>query len=271
MSKEFLPQFYAMLEKNIGIKLDDTKLYLIESRLLPLSKKNKHPDVYSFIKLLTQSVVSNLHREAFEALTTNETSFFRDKHVFDSLKEQILPALITSRAEYKSLGIWSSAVSAGQEAYSVAILIHDNFPELLGWNITIQATDVSELMLEKAKTGIYSASEVRRGLNDYYLRKYFIRQDNGTFLINDSIRSMVNFIPHNLVSSWPNYQKFDLILLRNVLIYFNQDVKNKVLEKTREYLDSNNGVLILGGAESIYLNKLFKLVSLDKSSYYRAN
>jgi len=270
MSKEYLPQFYAMLEEQIGISLDDTKQYLIESRLLPLSQKDGHSDVYAFVKQLVQSQVGPLHWQAFEALTTNETSFFRDKHVFEGLKNHILPALISSRRKDKNLCIWSSAVSAGQEAYSIAMLIRENFPELYDWNILIQATDISEAILEKARAGIYSSSEVKRGLDPYLLNKYF-HQQGDAYQINPAIRGMVNFLPHNLVAKWPYYPKFDLIMLRNVLIYFNQDVKNKVLEKMHKQLNTENGVLILGASESIYMNDLYKTVPLEKISYYQAS
>ena len=270
MTKEYLPHFYAMLEEHIGISLDDTKQYLIESRLLPLSKKGDHQDVYSLVKELVQTPVGDLHWQAFEALTTNETSFFRDKHVFDGLKSHILPMLIASRRKEKALCIWSSAVSAGQEAYSIAMLIRENFPELYDWNILIQATDISEVILEKARAGIYSSSEVKRGLDQHYLNKYF-HQQGDAYQINPSIRSMVNFLPHNLVAAWPFYPKFDLIMLRNVLIYFNQDAKNKVLEKMRRQLNGENGVLILGASESIYMNDQYKTVPLEKISYYQAS
>jgi chemotaxis protein methyltransferase CheR len=270
MSKEYLPQFYTMLEEHIGISLDDTKQYLIESRLMPLSQKRGHPEVYAFVKELVQTPLGAMHWQAFEALTTNETSFFRDKHVFDALKNQILPMLISNRRKEKALCIWSSAVSAGQEAYSIAILIREHFPQLHDWNILIQATDISEAILDKARAGIYSSSEVKRGLDERYLQKYF-REQGDSYQINSLIRGMVNFLPHNLVASWPFYPKFDLILLRNVLIYFNQATKNKVLEKMHRQLNGKEGILILGASESIYMNELFKTIPLEKISYYQSS
>lgn len=270
MSKEYLPQFYTMLEEHIGISLDDTKQYLIESRLLPLSQKAGHADVYSFVKEIVQSQVGHLHWQVFEALTTNETSFFRDKHVFDGLKNQILPMLIASRRKEKALCIWSSAVSAGQEAYSIAMLIREHFPELYDWHILIQATDISEAILNKARAGVYSASEVKRGIDQHLLQRYFRPHGEGYQVIS-SIRDMVSFSSHNLVAPWPLYPKFDLIMLRNVLIYFNQSVKNRVLEKMHKQLNGANSVLVLGASESIYMNDLFKIVPLEKISYYQAS
>jgi len=271
MSKEYLPSFYAILEEHTGIALDDTKQYLIESRLLPLSKKMGHQDVYAFIKTLVQTPIGPLHWQAFESLTTNETSFFRDKHVFEGLKNHILPLLIASRRKEKTLRIWNSAVSAGQEAYSVAIMLRESFPELYDWNLLIQATDISDLILEKARSGIYSTTEAKRGLDPYYLDKYFTKPTQDSYQINPSIRTMINFLPHNLVGVWPFYPKFDLIMLRNVLIYFNQDTKNKVLDKMHKLLNNDNGILILGASESIYMNDSYKLMPLEKTSYYKVN
>ncbi len=271
MSKEYLPQFYVMLEQQVGIALDDTKQYLLESRLMPIASQNGYSDVYALIKVLTQSPVGSLHWQAFEALTTNETSFFRDKHVFEALRKTILPELIENHKKDKTLRIWSSACSAGQEAYSLAMMLKEDFSHLHDWTIYIQATDISDLILEKAKSGVYSSMEAHRGLDAHYLHKYFEHIDKGAYQVKPLIRQMVNFSHHNLVGDWPFYPKFDLIMLRNVLIYFKQDVKDKVLSKMQQQLSGSDSVLILGAAESIYLNDLYKLVALDKISYYKPN
>jgi len=271
MSKEYLPQFYLMLEQQVGIALDDTKQYLLESRLMPLATRNGYSDVYALIKALVQSPIGSLHWQAFESLTTNETSFFRDKHVFEALRKTILPELIENRKKDKTLRIWSSACSAGQEAYSLAMMLREDFVQLNDWTIYIQATDISELILEKAKSGVYSSTEAHRGLDPHYLHKYFEHIEKGAYQIKPVIRQMVNFSQHNLVGDWPFYPKFDLIMLRNVLIYFKQDLKDKVLSKVQHQLNGNDSTLILGAAESIYLNDLYKLVTLDKISYYKPN
>lgn len=271
MSKEYLPQFYVMLEQQVGIALDDTKQYLLESRLMPIASQNGYTDVYTLIKVLTQSPIGPLHWQAFESLTTNETSFFRDKHVFEALRKTILPELIENRKKDKTLRIWSSACSAGQEAYSLGMMLKEDFPYLNDWAIYIQATDISDFILEKARSGIYSSMEAHRGLDTHYLHKYFEQVEKGAYQVKPAIRQMVNFSHHNLVGDWPFYPKFDLIMLRNVLIYFRQDVKDKVLSKMQQQLNGNDSVLILGAAESIYLNELYKLVALDKISYYKPN
>jgi chemotaxis protein methyltransferase CheR len=271
MSKDYLPQFYLMLEQQVGIALDDTKQYLLESRLMPLAAQNGYPDVYALIKYLTQNPIGTTHWRAFEALTTNETSFFRDKHVFEALKNKILPELIETRKKEKTLRIWSSACSAGQEAYSLAMLLREEFGNLSDWTFYIQATDISEPILEKAKSGIYSSMEAHRGLDTHYLQKYFTHIEKGAYQVKPIIRQMVNFSHHNLVGDWPYYPKFDLIMLRNVLIYFRQDMKDKVLLKMHQQLNGSDSVLILGAAESIYLNDLYSLVPLDKISFYKPN
>jgi chemotaxis protein methyltransferase CheR len=271
MSKDYLPQFYLMLEQQVGIALDDTKQYLLESRLMPLAAQNGYPDVYALIKYLTQNPIGTTHWRAFEALTTNETSFFRDKHVFEALKNKILPELIETHKKEKTLRIWSSACSAGQEAYSLAMLLREEFGNLSDWTFYIQATDISEPILEKAKSGIYSSMEAHRGLDTHYLQKYFTHIEKGAYQVKPIIRQMVNFSHHNLVGDWPYYPKFDLIMLRNVLIYFRQDMKDKVLLKMHQQLNGSDSVLILGAAESIYLNDLYSLVPLDKISFYKPN
>lgn len=271
MSKDYLPQFYLMLEQQVGIALDDTKQYLLESRLMPLATQNGYLDVYTFIKYLTQNPIGGLHWQAFEALTTNETSFFRDKHVFEALKNKILPELIEIHKKEKALRIWSSACSAGQEAYSLAMMLREDFGHLNDWTFYIQATDISEPILEKAKSGIYSSMEAHRGLDAHYLQKYFTHVERGAYQIKPAIRQMVNFSHHNLVGNWPYYPKFDLIMLRNVLIYFRQDAKDKVLLKMHQQLNGSDSALILGAAESIYLDDLYSLVALDKISFYKPN
>ncbi len=201
----------------------------------------------------------------------NETSFFRDKHIFEALKNSILPELVETRKKEKTLRIWSAACSAGQEVYSLAMMFKENFSHLHDWTIYLQATDVSESILEKARSGIYSAMEAHRGLDTHFLEKYFNRLEKGDYQINPAIRKMVNFSHHNLVGNWPFYPKFDLIMLRNVLIYFKQDAKDKVLLKMQRQLNGGDSILILGAAESIYLNDGYKLVTLDKISYYKPN
>ena len=141
MLKVYLPKFYQLLEEHLGITLDESKQYLIESRLLPIIESSEFDSVLSLIKYLTQNDVGVLHWKVFELLTTNETSFFRDKHVFDSIKEVLIPQIIKNNEKSKTIHIWNAAVSSGQEAYSIAMLINEYFPQLKDWNITIHRSE----------------------------------------------------------------------------------------------------------------------------------
>jgi chemotaxis protein methyltransferase CheR len=269
MPETYVQKFFEMLEQNLGILLDSSKEYLVRSKLISVIDGTQHQNVRSFIEELSRTKVGPLHWIAFEALTTNETSFFRDKHVFDGIKDVVLPKLIEARKNSKSLRFWSLASSSGQEAYSIAMLIRDSFPELSDWSISIQGTDISRLMLEKAKSGIYSAHELSRGLNTHFIQKYFKEVDKGSFQINQMIRDVVSFVPHNLVHDWPQFPMFDLILLRNVLIYFSEERRSLVLEKSYQHLDPNDGVLILGSSESTAPSRLYKQVSMGEASYFK--
>ena len=248
--KLFLPKFYELLERNLGIALDDSKHYLIESRLLPIVERSEFEDVSSLIRYLAQNNVGPLHWQVFELLTTNETSFFRDKHVFDLLKTSVLPQLIERNQNFKKLNIWNAAVSSGQEAYSIAMLIREHFPQLNDWEINIHGTDISKLMLDRAKLGVYTKHEVSRGVDERMLKKYFSLYVNGGYQIQDSIRDMTKFSSLNLIADWSMPTQYDLIMLRNVLIYFNNQTQQMVLEKIHRYLNLNHGFLFIGASES---------------------
>ena len=262
-------RFFQLLEQHIGIALDETKEYLLESRLAALSREMSEGNVDSLLRQLINTPIDTLHRRAFEALTTNETSFFRDRQVFDGIHTDLLPDLIARRKRDRSLLIWSSAASAGQEAYSIAMLIREFFPELRDWKIHIEASDISDLVLGKARVGVYSATEVSRGLEKYYLEKYFTRLDNETYRVNAEVRQMVSFSVNNLIGKWRHYPKFDLILLRNVLIYFRAQTRDEVLARIGNQLSNDAGVLLLGAAEAILADPRFELIQQERYSYYR--
>jgi len=261
-------KFYALLEQKTGISLDDTKQYLIEARLATLLKDSGRDSMVDFLQSLVGSPVGALHWQAFEALTTNETLFFRDRLFFDALAGQILPPMIQQKKSERTLRIACSAVSTGQEAYSVAMLLKQYFPELNGWDIYIQATDISNRVLDRARQGVYSRTEVERGLDAAQIQRFFDRTDDGKYEIIPTIREAVTFLPSNLLDPSPAYPRFDLILLRNVLIYFSQATKDRVLEKMHRQLNPVGGVLALGSTESILSNGLFKLVQHGKISCY---
>ena len=261
--------FFKLVEKNIGIDLDLGKAYLITSRLTHLVQQAGFNNHAQLLRHLVTSPVSALHWQAFEAMTTNETSFFRDIYPFDALKKTIFPALIERCQEAREINVWSAAASTGQEPYSIAILLRENFPELAKWKIQIWATDISQQALDKATLGIYNPVEIARGLSDSQISRHFAKLPNGHFQVLPELRSIVKFREMNLILDWPLMPKFDLILIRNVLIYFNQETKAKIVKKLHAQLPHADAYLMLGSSESILFDKSFKAIQLDRVSYYQ--
>lgn len=261
--------FFKLVEKHIGISLDGSKSYLISSRLTPLLEEYGIASLKELLQQLAKSPVGPMHWEAFEAMTTNETSFFRDIHPFEVLKKTILPALIQERQHTKTLNIWSAAASTGQEPYSIAILLREHFPELNQWKVNILATDISEQALDKASLGTYNQTEVGRGLSPMQIQHHFTKLSNGSYQIHPDLRTMIQFKHMNLLGDWSWMPKFDLILIRNVLIYFNQELKAKVVKRLHGQLSKADACLILGSSESILFDNAFKAIQLDRVSYYQ--
>jgi chemotaxis protein methyltransferase CheR len=268
LDKNDVLTFFKLLKDNLGIDLNPDKEYLLITRLTPLSRANDFENLSAYLKALCTNPMSNLHIQAFEAMTTKETLFFRDAHPFEALKTVIFPKIIEAKQITKQINIWSAASSTGQEAYSLSMLLHDEFPQLRNWNISILGTDISDFALNKARSGIYSKMEVERGLSTKQIFDHFVKQKDNTYVINEVIKSKVNFQPLNLNSNWMGMPKFDLILMRNVLIYFNQDTKMNILKKVYPLLSENEGCLMLGASESILENNPFKQINLPKVSYF---
>ena len=255
-----------LLRDRSAIVLEPGKEYLATSRLAPLAKAEGLGSIEELVSSVRANPRSRLVDQVIDAMTTNETLFFRDVHPFDSLREHILPELIESRRQFRSLTIWCAASSSGQEPYSLAMLIKEHFPEVLGWQLRINATDLSPSMVERAKRGRYSQLEVNRGLPAPLLLKHFQR-DGAHWQIDDSIRSMVNYSELNLIGSWPGIVRADLVMIRNVLIYFDQATKDGILERIRSVL-SPSGVLMVGSSETVQLPTFERLVH-GRTSYYR--
>jgi len=208
------------------------------------------------------------HEKVVEALTTNETSFFRDIGPFEALRNQIFPELLASRAASRSLNIWCAASSSGQEPYSIAILVKEFFREHPGWMVRILATDISNQILAKAKTARFTQLEVGRGLPAPLLLKYFEKLGL-EWQLKDEIRRMVEFRQMNLTQPWPPLHRMDVIFLRNVLIYFSVEAKKSILARVRQTLPPD-GYLFLGGAETtLYLDDNFQQVYYNKTPCYR--
>jgi chemotaxis protein methyltransferase CheR len=255
----FLP-FYKLVEQQTGIFLDKSKQYLVESRLAPIAHAHHCSTVQDFVAGLLRTPLGATHTDVFEALTTHETMFFRDRALFDALAQEIVPTIIAKAEAHKTLRFCCAAVSTGQEAYSLAIVLHECFPALHHWDVYIQATDISNAALEKARVGVYSSTEVERGLDPKLIGKYFEKIESQRYQVVPWLRNRVNFLQSNLLQAPPQFPKFDLILLRNVLIYFLEKTKAEVLGQIKKQLQQPGGLLILGSTESIVANPGFKRV-----------
>ncbi|WP_262690898.1 CheR family methyltransferase [Kordiimonas aestuarii] len=239
----------SMLKERSGLMLTPDKVYLLESRLTPLARKRGLDTLDALVQKLRMTREDGLIRDVTEAMTTNESFFFRDNTPFDLFKNHVLPAMEKNRGTQKRLRIWCAAASTGQEPYSLAILLRENWIKWQNWNIEIVGTDICTQVLEKAKAGTYSQFEVQRGLPIQMLIKYF-KQEGDMWRLSDDIRKMVTFRPFNLLSNFIGMGTVDVIYCRNVLIYFDQQTKKDVLERMRKCLASD-GTLFLGAAETV--------------------
>ena len=237
-----------LLKERSGLDLSADKQYLVESRLVPLARKASLPGIPELVQKM-KSGADALTTEVVEAMTTNETFFFRDKIPFDHLKEAVLPALVQARAARRALRIWCAASSTGQEPYSIAMCLKEAGSMLAGWRTEIVATDLSLGVLEKSKAGIFSQFEVQRGLPIQLLVKYFT-QNGELWQLNAEIRGMVQHRQLNLLQDFSHLGMFDIIFCRNVLIYFDHDTKVNIFERIARMLEPD-GVLALGAAESV--------------------
>lgn len=252
-----------------AIVLESSKAYLVESRLSPIARECGLETIGKLIEKLQEPNSQGLTQKVVDAMTTNETSFFRDLHPFQALKTDILPNLIKARASERVLNIWSNACSSGQEVYSIAMLIKENFPELAGWKVRLVASDLSTKILDKAKAGVFTQTEINRGLPMPLLLKYFSKQGI-QWKLNDEIRSMVEFRTINLIETFPTaISQMDIVFLRNVLIYFSPETKSSILTRIRASLRTD-GYLFLGGSETtMNLKVKFEKQQIGNAVYYR--
>ncbi|MBN8969755.1 MAG: protein-glutamate O-methyltransferase CheR [Rhizobiales bacterium] len=237
-----------LLKDRSGLILSDDKQYLVESRLLPLARKAGLAGLGELVLKMRNGSESTIC-DVVEAMTTNETFFFRDKIPFDHFKDSVIPDLLKARAARKSLRIWCAAASTGQEPYSLAMILKDMSAALAGWRVEIVATDLSQEVLEKCKSGIYSQFEVQRGLPIQKLVTYF-KQVGETWQINPEIRAMVSFRQLNLLNDFSSLGVFDVIFCRNVLIYFDQQTKAGIFSRLLK-VNEPDGYLFLGAAETV--------------------
>ena len=257
-----------LLKERSGIDLSADKQYLVESRLVPLARKASLPGIPELVEKM-RGGASALTAEVVEAMTTNETFFFRDKIPFDHLKEAVLPALVQARAARRALRIWCAASSTGQEPYSIAMCLKEAGHLLAGWRTEIVATDLSLGVLEKSKAGVFSQFEVQRGLPIQLLVKYFT-QDGEFWQLDAEIRGMVQHRQLNLLQDFSHLGMFDIIFCRNVLIYFDQPTKANIFERLARMLEPD-GVMALGAAETVVgITNAFKPYP-ERRGLYRPN
>jgi chemotaxis protein methyltransferase CheR len=241
--------FCAYLRRASGLVLDADKRYLVESRVSPVMKRAGVTGLGELVRVLEQGQMPSLAREVVQAMTINETYFFRDRVPFEILRESVLPGLIAARSMQRRLRIWCAASSTGQEAYSISMILDEFGTRLAGWRLEIIATDLSEAALAKAKAATYSQFEVQRGLSTAQLLRYF-DQVGDMWRLKEATRSRVDYRHFNLLSDYSALGSFDLIFCRNVLIYFEPDRKADVLNRMTKLLAAD-GALALGSSESI--------------------
>jgi chemotaxis protein methyltransferase CheR len=250
MKPEDFDLFSVLVKQRSGLVLTPDKTYLLESRLIPVARKWNLKSLEEIAQAIRTKRDEAMLHDITEAMTTNETFFFRDQKPFEQFRQILLPDMLKSRAAKKQLRIWSSASSSGQEAYSLAMILSEEASKFQGWKIEIIGTDLSSEMVEKAKKGIYSQFEVQRGLPITLLVKYFQQVGTDKWQIKDSLQKMVQFREGNLLLDFGAVGIFDVIFCRNVLIYFDQPTKTRILEAMSAVL-APDGVLFLGGAETV--------------------
>lgn len=251
-----------------AIVLDGQKDYLFESRLGTILRQESLPSFEALVARITSPAGGPLRQRVIEAMTTNETSFFRDIHPFDALRAHVLPQIGGANAQERSLAIWSAACSTGQELYSIAMLIREQQHRFPSWNIHLVGTDLSSDVVNKARAGVFSQLEVNRGLPAPMLLRHFTKV-GPNFHVKDDLKQMVQFRTMNLIEHWPPLARFDVVMLRNVLIYFDVATKRRILDRVAQVMRPG-GLLFLGGAETtLNLSNRFAELHLDKASCHR--
>lgn len=266
ISQENYKFLQRYVHEQTGIVLDGTKEYLFESRLGPVLRKRNVTDLDSLCALLRVTSDSSVRRDVLEAMTTNETLFFRDQAPFEALKSRILPELIEKNGRTRTIGIWSAAASTGQELYSIAMLLVE--AGLAGWTLRLLGTDYSEQVLERAREGKFMQIEVSRGLPVAYLIKYFDRRGLN-WEIKPEIRRMVRFEQQDLRKDTRRLGPFDVVFCRNVLIYFDMATKQSVLQQIASTMHPG-GYLLLGSSETLLnLNCPFERTQAGQTTLYK--
>lgn len=260
-----------LLKKRSGLNLNPDKSYLLESRLLPVARAHQLSSLEKLCDALRSQPHGPLATEIIEAMTTNESSFFRDIKPFEQLRHSILPLLMQNRESAKKLRIWSAACSTGQEPYTISMCLKEDAAKHAGWNFEMEASDLAVKVVERAKKGIFTQFEAQRGLPIQFLIKYFNQLEDTNWQIKEGVRNTIKFFQFNLLEDYGRLGKFDLIFCRNVLIYFDDADKRRVTEKMASAL-TPNGILVLGSTETLQDPKgLFSTMSELRGAYRLKN
>lgn len=250
MTSDSLAYLRRLVHTRAAIVIDEDKDYLVRSRLEPVAKRAGLADLDALVAELRRERSAELVVDVVEALTTNETYFFRDQHPFETFRQHLLPELARTRGTSRVLRIWCAAASTGQEPYSVAMTALEGLPGGSGWTIDIVATDINRAVLERARRGVYKQHEVARGLPPSALARWFERSGHD-WVVKQEVRSCVRFEPLNLLDPWPWRERFDVVFMRNVLIYFDVATKRSLLSRVREHL-APDGAVFLGSTETTW-------------------
>lgn len=258
-----------LMLRRTGTELDAGKKYLVEARLFAVAMREGFGSPAALLEgLQTEEEWGVLHRKVAEAMLNCETSFFRDLYPFEAMREVILPELIRKRESTRTLNLWCAAASSGQEAYSIAMMLLEHFPRLAGWKIRLIASDVSESILERARAGVFGHVEVNRGLPARLLVRFFERVDT-QWRIAEQPRRMIEFQQINLAGAWPTLPPMDVVLLRNVLLYFGPETRGTVLRKVSQLLKADGYLFMGGGETSLYSDRSFESVRIGKATCFR--
>ncbi len=257
----------TVVMRNSGNRFDPARDYLFESRLQRIVRNCGMQSLDELVRALRSESGSTLEHSVAEAMTINETSFFRDTASFDLLREELLPALIAARRNTRTLRFWSAASSSGQEAWSLAMLLREHFPALASWKIDILGTDISAEMVTRSSSGCYQRMEINRGLPARFLLKYMVRTGD-EWEVSPDLRRMCRFQQRNLCDTPPTQERFDVILLRNVMIYFPPETRRKVLLTMHRSL-APDGMLFLGLSEQARMDSHWQTVLTAKAVWYR--
>ena len=257
-----------LVSSRSGIVLEAGKEYLVEARLAPVARDAGLAGIPQLVTQLRSQPSGALTTRVVEAMTTNETSFFRDAHPFESLRTHIIPTLLERNRASRAITIWSAACSTGHEPYTIAMTLKEHFPVLDGWKVRIVCTDLAQHVLDRASQGRYRQLEVNRGLPAAYLTRYFVRQGLDWEVI-PALKAWTEFRTLNLIGDWGPMPRFDIVFLRNVLIYFDVETKKKIFARVRQQM-SRDGWLFLGSAETtLNIDESFRRVSADRGHAYQ--